>query len=88
MVNLFLTHFKPTKQEVLSLWLKRQKLTFADVGKELNVTGSNARKLLYGETAPTHRVKALKEIGIPEALLPIAKDIPPGPKPSCENRIK
>lgn len=70
-----------SRTEKLEIYMTRKKLTFTDIGKTISSTRATAHNLLHARTIPTHRHKALVNAGIPEQLLPPARDIAPGRKP-------
>lgn len=76
----YLSLFTPTRQEMLFLWMSRHGFSYAKVGRLLGMSKGGAHLLLKKDTAPTHRVQSLLELGFPPVLLPEAKDFPPGPK--------
>jgi len=81
------TQLHPTRQELLALYLKRKRLSYARLGKLLGITGQSVFRLCRNDTAPTRRVEQLLEAGIPAELLPAPLDIPPGPKPRAERHV-
>ncbi|MEZ6854346.1 helix-turn-helix domain-containing protein [Halodesulfovibrio aestuarii] len=72
-----------TRTEKLEVYMKRKKLTFSDIGKAIGVSRAAAHKLLFGKSVPTYRHAQLVAAGIPEVLIPSARDIAPGPKPKA-----
>ncbi|MEZ6855010.1 hypothetical protein [Halodesulfovibrio aestuarii] len=70
-----------TRAEKLEIYMKRTGLTFADIAKPLNVAPASARRMLLNDSIPTWRHTQLIKAGIPEMLLPPARDIAPGRKP-------
>ncbi|MCT4534214.1 hypothetical protein [Halodesulfovibrio sp.] len=70
-----------TRTEKLELYMKRKRLSYASIGKSIGATRSTAFNLLHAPRVPTHRYKQLLQAGIPEPLIPPARDIAPGPKP-------
>lgn len=70
-----------SRTEKLEIYMKRKKITFVDIGKAIGATRSTAFNLLTGNSVPTHRHAQLVKAGIPEILIPPARDIAPGRKP-------
>lgn len=70
-----------SRQERLRLWMHRNSLTFAALGRQLDLTGNAISKLCSQATMPTRRHAELIALGVPDELLPQALDIKPGPKP-------
>lgn len=75
------TQLQPTRQEMLLLYLKRNGLTYASLGKLLGITGQSVLRLCRNPTAPSRRVQQLQAAGIPADLLPTPLDVTPGRKP-------
>jgi len=73
-----------TRVEKLEIYMKRSKITFSDISKPMGVAPASARRMLLNETIPTWRHKQLIQYGLPEVLLPIARDIPCGRKPKTK----
>lgn len=76
-----------TRQELLKLWFWKSSLAQADLARALGVAGSTVCAWMRREHLSSWRVAQLREFGIPEELLPLARDIPSGPKPK-EDRYK
>lgn len=72
-----------TRSEKLEIYMKRRKMSFADIGKAIKASRTAAYKLLHGKSVPTYRHAQLIAAGIPEILIPPARDIAPGPKPKA-----
>lgn len=70
-----------TRQERLSVWLKRNKLSASKIGQKIGVSAQYSWRILRAERAPVARVEQLRALGIPDSLLPRAEDVPPGNKP-------
>jgi len=70
-----------TRQELLILWLRRNGISFRELGRRLGVTDVSAKRICRAETAPVHRVECLLEMGIPENLLPEAQNKIVGRRP-------
>ncbi|WP_164561981.1 hypothetical protein [Nitratidesulfovibrio vulgaris] len=77
------TQLQPTRQELLALYLKRNRLSYARIGQHMGITGQSVMRLCRNDTAPSHRVAQLADLGIPVDLLPKPHDITPGPKPKA-----
>lgn len=69
-----------TRAEKLEIYMKRKKITFSDIAKSIDVAPASARRMLLNDSIPTWRYNQLVEAGLPEVLLPPARDIAPGPK--------
>lgn len=70
-----------TRSEKLEIYMKRKKITFTNIGEAIKVSRTSAYKMLHGEHVSTYRHAQLLKAGIPDILLPPARDIAPGPKP-------
>lgn len=70
-----------TRIEKLDIVLKRAGISYTDMGKRIGVSRSSIYKMLTAETISTWRFAQLLTAGIPQELLPEAKNIAPGPKP-------
>ncbi len=70
-----------SRQEALRVWMARNNLTFTEMGRRMDVTANNVSKQCDQDTMPVHRHEQLREMGVPEELLPVALDLKPGPKP-------
>ncbi len=70
-----------TRAEKLEVYLKRKNITFSNIAKSIGVAPASARRMLLNEFIPTWRHKQLLAAGIPEQLLPPARDVAPGRKP-------
>ncbi len=79
---------QPTRQEALRLHLVRVKLSFREIGRRINVSGSAIAKLCDQETMPVHRHAELMALGIPAELLPAPLNIKPGPKPRAVSALE
>ena len=76
-----ITHDNLTRQELLLIWLRRANLTQRQVAEALDVTPiAVTRWFFHKNYIPTWRHQQLMAFGIPEDLLPPAKDVAPGPK--------
>lgn len=73
-----------SRVEKLQVWMTRNGQTFRSLGREIDMSGSCLGRLLRGESMPSWRHRQLLDLGVPEALLPPALDIKPGPKPRAE----
>lgn len=63
------------------MWMIRNDLSFAEMGRRLEVTANAVSKLCGQDTMPVTRHRQLVEQGVPVELLPAPMDIKPGPKP-------
>ncbi len=72
---------EPNRIDNIKAWLSARHLTHADVGQALGITAAAVTKMLNNDHARPERVAQLREIGIPEDLLPEARYITPGRKP-------
>lgn len=70
-----------TRTEKVEIYLKRKKITFTDIGKAIGVSRGSVHNMLYGKHVSSYRHAQLLAAGLPEVLLPPARDIAPGPKP-------
>jgi hypothetical protein len=70
----------PARKDKLKGWLCANRLTYAEIGTHLGMAASSVSFILNGDTARPERVAQLRELGIPEELLPDPLYIPPGPK--------
>ena len=64
------TQLPLTRQERLSLFLRRNGLSIAKIANEMDISRSGLSKLLLADMAPPERVNQLIKIGFPEDLLP------------------
>lgn len=69
-----------TRQDMLSIWLKRQGMTQAKIARALEVGEISVSRWLRAERIPEKRHEQLVNLGIPAELLPKPLDITPGPK--------
>lgn len=69
-----------TRQDMLSIWLKRQGKTQADIARALEVGEVSVSRWMRAESIPVKRHEQLVKFGIPAELLPAPVDITPGPK--------
>lgn len=69
-----------TRQDMLSIWLKRQGSTQADIARALDVGEITVSRWMRAESIPVRRHEQLLKLGIPAELLPAPLDITPGPK--------
>lgn len=70
-----------TRTEKVEIYLKRKKVTMTDIGNTIGVSRTSVYKMLYAKHVSTYRHAQLLAAGLPEALLPPARNIAPGPKP-------
>lgn len=59
-----------TRQERLSLFLRRNSKSIAQIAIEMNISRSGLSKLLIADIASPERVNQLLEMGFPKDLLP------------------
>lgn len=69
-----------TRQDILSIWLKRQGKTQADIARALEVGEVSVSRWMKADSIPIRRHEQLPKFGIPAELLPLPLDIAPGPK--------
>lgn len=74
-------HQTPTRQERLKLWLWSNNVPQAEIARRLGVAKSSVGYWIRRDFLSAQRVEQLRELGIPEDLLPCARDIPSGPRP-------
>ena len=65
---------------MLSIWLKRQSLTQADIAIALEVGEASVARWMKADSIPVRRHGQLVKLGIPVEFLPDPLDITPGPK--------
>lgn len=65
---------------MLSIWLKRQGKSQADIARALDVGEVSVSRWVKAESIPVRRHEQLVGLGIPAELLPAPVDITPGPK--------
>ncbi len=70
-----------SRQESLRVWMMRNGISYASIGRKIFVSGPNVGRLLMGETIPPHRHQQFLELGFPSELLPAPLYRKPGPKP-------
>jgi len=68
----------------LKRWMKRNRLTMADLGELLSLSERRVSQMLDGETAPPEHVMTLIAYDVPADLLPRPERLKPGPKPRGE----
>ena len=73
-----ISHMEPTRQERLHLWFRRCGLSQAAVARRLDISAVAFGRWLRADRLPVRNVAMLREIGVPENLLPLAQDIRPG----------
>lgn len=67
-----------TRQECLSIWLRREGVSVADIAKSLDVKPMSVSRWFRAERISSWRHRQLVECGIPAELLPPPVDIAPG----------
>lgn len=77
-INEDISHTELTRQERLHLWFRRSGLSQAAVARRLDISAVAFGRWLRAERLPVRNVAMLREIGVPENLLPLAQDIRPG----------
>lgn len=76
-----LTDTQYRRQALLYLWLRENRVSLASLARQIGVSQVSVSKWVQAESIPTKRLEQLKQLGIPEELLPKGVDIPTGPKP-------
>ena len=86
--NQFLTEAQLDSRRVdVRVWMIRHGQTFTGIGAALGgITGPGVQKMLQAERISTDRYTALKDYGVPEELLPPAKDVRRG-RPRKQNCV-
>lgn len=69
---------EPTRQERLHLWFRRSGLSQAAVARHLGISPVSFGRWLRAERLPVRNVAMMRELGMPEELLPLARDVRPG----------
>lgn len=69
-----------TRQDMLSIWLKKNGRTQADIARALEVGEVSVSRWMRAASIPEKRHEQLVKLGIPAELLPAPLDITPGPK--------
>jgi hypothetical protein len=65
----------------LRVWMVRNGITYAELGRRLGgITGNAVQQMLGSERIPSVRHTALLGLGVPGHLLPVAQDVPRGKK--------
>ena len=77
-LNITLTDL--TRQERLSIWLRREGVSVSSIAQRLNVQVMTVSRWLKAERLSSWRHRQLVELGIPAELLPPAVDVAPGPQ--------
>lgn len=72
----------PTRQQALRAHLAVYGPKYTELAKELDISVRTATELCQRETAAPLRVEQMKELGIPEELLPTPVYVKPGRKPN------
>lgn len=75
-----LTQSTLTRQELLRIWLYRRGITKTQIAKAIGVTIMAVTHWFESERIPTRRHSQLVDLGIPPELLPVAEDLPRGPR--------
>ena len=70
-----------TRQEVLFIWIRREGLHLSSLAMKMDMTKGALSHLLRQDRIPTKRFEQLREVGLPEDLLPRGEDVKVGPKP-------
>lgn len=78
------TLIEVTRHDKLVLWLKKNGLDFAKLGKAIGITRVSVGRLCRSETIPVRRHKQLTALGVPADLLPEPLDLNPGPRRRVE----
>ena len=69
-----------TRQERLHLWFRRSGLSQAAVARRLGISAGAFGRWLRAERLSVRNVAMMREVGMPEDLLPLAQDVRPGPR--------
>lgn len=79
------TYENLTRQERFCLWQRqnRDERSFAAIGRKIGISRASALRLCLKDHISTWRFSQLREAGIPEDLLPEARDIAPGKRPQA-----
>ncbi len=72
---------EPNRQDKLKGWLRARKMTYGALSKLLGMSVFHTGKLLNRDYATPARVARLRALGVPEELLPEAREWRPGRKP-------
>lgn len=64
-----------TRQERLTVWMRRAGTSGAKLGIYANVTTITACRWLRADALPWHKVQVLRDFGVPEELLPEAEGL-------------
>lgn len=75
------TQLPLTRQERLTVWMRRNDVTFTSLADGYELHFSQLARLCGQETMPTRHHAYLVGQSIPVELLPLALDQKPGPKP-------
>lgn len=77
------TYENLTRQERFFLWQRqdRDNRSFAAIGRKIGISRASALRLCLKDHISTWRFSQLREAGIPENLLPEARDMAPGKRP-------
>ena len=59
-----------TRQQRFKIWKALSRVTYTGLGRHMGISHVAARAFCLGESAPAERVAQLREIGVPEELLP------------------
>lgn len=70
-----------TRQDRLHLWVRKSPWSQNDLARQIGVRPITISRWLRADRLPSWRVQQLRDLGIPEDLLPLAEDVSPGPKP-------
>ena len=71
-----------TRQQALRAHLAVYGPKYTELAREMDISVRTVTELCQRETASPFRVEQMKELGIPEELLPIPVYSKPGPKPN------
>ena len=70
-----------TRQELLTLWLRRNKLKQCRIAAELDISTAWVSRMIRAESIPSRHHRKLVSMGIPVELLPIPLDLTSGINP-------
>ena len=76
-----LTLIPLSRQAQLRGWLAEKGLSWAFLGRRMGISAKAVALLCRNEAIAPHRWAQLRDLGLPAALLPEARNIKPGPKP-------
>ena len=69
-----------TREEKLRIWMALAGETYSSIARKVWLEFSSVKYLLENKTISIARYEDFRNLGIPEDVLPPAKDLKPGPK--------